>query len=925
MSLDKFLEVSFSDEEIFQLLTDAIVDIADYEDEITMESYLIDDLGLDSLGFLDLFFTIQTAIQREVSNQEMRMLILEEFGYQNDQNVLNLSDGEKDRLVYSKLQIKNFFNLIKRQLAKPGIEKIDFSLKVDSVFDEDKLQSYLYENFQKIKTSQLDAYLDKYKIEDDKLKTVVTESINNITLFDIFELLKNKNLLQDVLKDTAIAELNINDEKSFLTKIAELSADESEDLDSVIIKLFENEEVLSIVYDKVINIQIENVFDSELKKLEDSSIDNDLMDMIRETFNRDLKDEKIQQMMKAANVGSDLIEDVITDNFDEIAREETQRILQDNQLRQKLVQDYIRDNYDPSEVAGLNDPKKMQEIQTAITQKYINDNLDTIISRYMNKYMDDMLDSVEDDDIEIQGDLQDEFMKSFVGKVHQAPNLDKQEESDDFVNFIETYGIVDPVVISFIKANFEAVKSQVEIAQKINLDHAVLSKKIAQNFAPEPAFYFLCNLLNPNIISQIEKAFVTDQLENHMDAMMSSTIRTQLSFLGYDLEEEKQRIEAYIESCYDFILERFKAIDVTKEMVYEQAKTFKWTGISFFKLFESDQFCDYRRKIMYIFFDVHAKKHEYRDEFTQDYFDQFDQHFLAKKSRLSRMLIFELFFQNPNILIDERELALQEYTKIITYLVSLKDSEPFNYETGLLELSLGDKTNLYLNYFKSIAFDSSPEKIDEVINFLSEDSVHDTFTIEGRMGLDFYHLNQLLSKKEKIYNEFKSSFENDQAESNFAYKSIVENLSVEDQTEIVMLLSKFAEKTSLETDTLLKVVYKFSDQIMASYTELIEEIHEDLFVRAHSYILEQFDFFIADQLQEMLKDPKISQELIDKISNKILNKNSLRLFQQSLKGFFKSKEGHVFEINSDVETEFAFQVLIQELEIKSADLEGAGW
>ena len=49
------LELEFSDDDIFELLRDALEDITGYDGEITLETELIDELGLDSLGFLDLF------------------------------------------------------------------------------------------------------------------------------------------------------------------------------------------------------------------------------------------------------------------------------------------------------------------------------------------------------------------------------------------------------------------------------------------------------------------------------------------------------------------------------------------------------------------------------------------------------------------------------------------------------------------------------------------------------------------------------------------------------------------------------------------------------------------------------------------------------------------------------------------------------
>ena len=73
--MQDFLNVEMTDEQIMDLLVEALQDITGFDEDITKETLLIDELGLDSLGFLDLFFTIQTSIQREVTNEQMRNLI----------------------------------------------------------------------------------------------------------------------------------------------------------------------------------------------------------------------------------------------------------------------------------------------------------------------------------------------------------------------------------------------------------------------------------------------------------------------------------------------------------------------------------------------------------------------------------------------------------------------------------------------------------------------------------------------------------------------------------------------------------------------------------------------------------------------------------------------------------------------------------
>ena len=100
------LELEFSDDDIFELLRDALEDITGYDGEITLETELIDELGLDSLGFLDLFFTIQTSIQKEVTNEQMRAMIMEELGQHRNKDLTKLSDGEIDRILYPELKVQ---------------------------------------------------------------------------------------------------------------------------------------------------------------------------------------------------------------------------------------------------------------------------------------------------------------------------------------------------------------------------------------------------------------------------------------------------------------------------------------------------------------------------------------------------------------------------------------------------------------------------------------------------------------------------------------------------------------------------------------------------------------------------------------------------------------------------------------------------
>ena len=485
-------------------------------------------------------------------------------------------------------------------------------------------------------------------------------------------------------------------------------------------------------------------------------------------------------------------------------------------------------------------------------------------------------------------------------------------------------------MVSFIQANFEAVRSQVEIAQKVRLDHSVLGAMIANEFPPESAFYFLGHVINPVIIAQIEKAFVADQLENHMDEMMSSTIRSQLSFLGYDQDEERQRVENYINSCYDFIIQRFKEIEVTEEMLYEQARNFKWPGSSFFDLFDAEQFRIHRRTIMKVYFEANVRPSECKILFTQEYFNQLDHLFLQKLNKNRRLLFYELFFNQVNFLIDEHEKVVTRYSVIRKALNDQKNEKivEANLDQFMKSLSLNDSEEVIKTYFKSISFDFTPEKIKEAFDFFSTESIFDSFDIAQRFNLDFHELLEIIDKKEVLFLDFKRSFDaKDGESSDVGYLEIVRSLSEADRLELIMLLTNFSEKSKLGVSTLLKVVSKFSNQIMTDHNEMIDSIKEELFVKAHNFILEQYDFFIADELQEKLKNPEIYDEMIEKITQEILSTHSLSLFQKNLKNFFVSSESEseIIVMSIDEQKDIAFTVMVRELEFMSIELGGEGW
>ena len=185
------------------------------------------------------------------------------------------------------------------------------------------------------------------------------------------------------------------------------------DPDVIAQELLSDEGIQQTIIEQLVQENIQNIFGSEIKRQTDMVDDDDIYKIVKAAFLGDeFIENKIQEVLGDQPMHGDVVEDFMRNNFDRIAMEESRRIVEDKELRNRLVQDYIKENYDPMEAMQLNTPEAMREIQQKITQKYMDDNMDEIISRYMNEYMNEMLESMPtEDDIEVHGDVQEDFMK----------------------------------------------------------------------------------------------------------------------------------------------------------------------------------------------------------------------------------------------------------------------------------------------------------------------------------------------------------------------------------------------------------------------------------------------------------------------------------------------------------------------------------
>lgn len=192
--------IEFNDDEIFELLREALQDITGYEGEITLETELIDELGLDSLGFLDLFFTIQTSIQKEVTNEQMRSMIIEELGQHKNSKLKNLSDGEIDRILYPELTVRNFFNIIRRQISNQ-VPTIELELMPNDFLATGNIDDFLEKNFETLKQQQYDIQIKQFNISDKRITDIIQKTFDAIDQATIKALLDDQDRIKDMVTE----------------------------------------------------------------------------------------------------------------------------------------------------------------------------------------------------------------------------------------------------------------------------------------------------------------------------------------------------------------------------------------------------------------------------------------------------------------------------------------------------------------------------------------------------------------------------------------------------------------------------------------------------------------------------------------------------------------------------------------------------
>ena len=364
---------------------------------------------------------------------------------------------------------------------------------------------------------------------------------------------EKENLMEQLVNDDKVGLFNqfISENKVSLKREVQQRGllDENSDFAT---QLLADEGVQQDLMKTLIDSQIGSVFEEEVNRQSEMVDDTEVIAFLKDTFlTNEFRQDKIQSAIGMGNVQGDLVEEFMKNNFDRIAMEETQRLLADKELRNQLVQDYIKDNYDPMEAMQLNDPAKMKELQQKITEKYMQDNLDEIISRYMNDYMNEMMDAIPEEEIELDGDVQEEFMKKFMARMEDEDETEETPEPNTIVErFIETYGLTDPMIQVFVENNFDDIFGIIKRVSGLQVDQEAIEQFVITEFPLKIALYFHSIIDDLEFDHDVRQTYTKFFVENNMNEIMEVTMQRQFEFmLGEEFDLDWDRFTQELNDC----------------------------------------------------------------------------------------------------------------------------------------------------------------------------------------------------------------------------------------------------------------------------------------------------------------------------------------------------------------------------------------
>ena len=377
-------------EKTFERIVGYIEDLTGFEGSITKEDLLVEDVGLDSLIFLELFFKLQTFIRRELSNKQLNRLLTAEV--ERDQYY---DPDHQGISLYSRLRVRHLIGLVRRQLSHPmDFEEFDYSIWKVRFFPP--IQSaYPAENSWANWISEFTKNESQFRNYKSQLEMLEIETLETLWLED--------ELGYQVLEDNLRVEEQQLQDLEALEKVFEAYLKNSNRIKDIRIQL------VKVCLLRAIDITKVNDFEGdEWSWIVENYVDKQLnSENFIEWIDLDFLGVKL-------NVEEDLrLSKILRTYMVDFIRSKIDMILMSPDKQSELVEDFIQEEYDSAEV-GLFSTGNFQQSQARIVDWYFNNNKRTLINEFRESYQESLLSEINLVlDLEPYSNNQQKFMDSY--------------------------------------------------------------------------------------------------------------------------------------------------------------------------------------------------------------------------------------------------------------------------------------------------------------------------------------------------------------------------------------------------------------------------------------------------------------------------------------------------------------------------------
>lgn len=372
MSNKEFYNEDWKEE--LTILTDVLDELVGLDTPLHGELNLVDELALDSLDMLEMFFKIQARLERQLNHEQIEKLLNLEMIADKD---IHNQGGQL--VMYSKLKVCHVLGYMRRQtrslVSSEQVQALlqDLSDSLEAIPEQISYQDALSELKEKNPKLSRDFGTQQVIPQDQWIKAFQKTDLQTSAL---------ENALQYFA-----------------------SSDSSDRIDQIK-EFLKEEKTTEIISDKIKELVILDLQDSNEEKLSwTKSASNSFLELIGA--------EQLSRIFPNWQNVSHENREKIQGLIETFIEEKVQNVLHDNQEKKIILDSFLQDEFDPTE-DQLFQLGQEQESKNKIVRYYVRSNLDQLIQEFQLNYSDRLFDLVcNESDLEPWSALQEEFMSIY--------------------------------------------------------------------------------------------------------------------------------------------------------------------------------------------------------------------------------------------------------------------------------------------------------------------------------------------------------------------------------------------------------------------------------------------------------------------------------------------------------------------------------